>query len=66
MLKAGSPAGDRVASALKSGVRVVACENTMHGQKLTPADMLPAIGYVPSGVGELVKKQQQGWAYVRP
>ena len=28
--------------------------------------LLPAIGYVPSGVGELLKKQQQGWAYVRP
>ena len=66
MLKAGSVAGERVASALKSGVRVVACQNTMQAQTLTQADMLPSIGYVPSGVGELVKKQQQGWAYVRP
>ena len=55
-----------VASALQQGVKIVACENTMHGQHLTPADMLPAIGYVPSGVGELLKRQQQGWAYVRP
>lgn len=66
MLKAGSPVAARVATALQQGVKIVACENTMHGQHLTPADMLPAIGYVPSGVGELLKKQQQGWAYVRP
>jgi uncharacterized protein len=66
MLKSSSPVGARVASALKSGLSVVACQNTMRGQQLTPADMLPAIGYVPSGVAEIVRKQQQGWAYVRP
>ena len=32
---------------------------------LTPADMQPEIGYVPSGVVEVMKKQQQGWAYIR-
>lgn len=66
MLKAGSPVGERVANAVKSGIHVVACENTMTGQKLTKADMLPNIGYVPAGVVELMKKQQQGWAYIRP
>jgi intracellular sulfur oxidation DsrE/DsrF family protein len=66
MLKAGSPMGERVANAVKSGIQVVACENTMAAQKLTKADMLPGIGYVPAGVVELMKKQQQGWAYIRP
>jgi uncharacterized protein len=66
MLKSGSPVGARIAAVLQSGMSVVACENTMRGQKLTPADMLPTIGYVPSGVAEIVRKQQQGWAYVRP
>jgi uncharacterized protein len=66
MLKLGSPVADRVASAMKSGIRIVACENTMTGQKLTSADMLPAIGYVPAGAVELMQKQQQGYAYLRP
>jgi uncharacterized protein len=66
MLKRGSPVSERVASALKSGIRIVACQNTMEGQKLTEADMLPAIGYVPAGAVELMQKQQQGWAYLRP
>jgi len=66
MLKAGSPVASRVADALKGGVKVVACENTMKAQRLVHADMLPAIGYVGAGVVELMKKQQQGWAYIRP
>jgi intracellular sulfur oxidation DsrE/DsrF family protein len=45
---------------------VDACENTMHNAKLAKADMLNGIGYVPSGVVELMQKQQQGWAYLRP
>ena len=66
MLKRDSAVGDRVASAMNSGIRIVACENTMAAQKLTPADMLPRIGYVPAGVVEIMRRQQQGYAYVRP
>jgi len=66
MLKSDSPVAKRIADALKNGVKVVACENTMKAQKLVYADMLPAIGYVPAGVVELMKKQQQGYAYIRP
>lgn len=66
MLKADSVVGNRVGEALASGVKVVACENTMHGQKLTKADMLGGIGYASSGVVEIMQRQQQGWAYIRP
>ena len=66
MLKSDSPVAKRVAEALGRGVKVVACENTMRAQKLSHPDMLPDIGYVPAGVVELVKRQQQGYAYIRP
>jgi intracellular sulfur oxidation DsrE/DsrF family protein len=66
MLKSDSPVAQRVAAALKSGVKVVACENTMKSLKLTYADMLPAIGYVSAGVVELMNKQREGYAYIRP
>lgn len=66
MLKSDSVVANRIAEAGKAGVKVVACENTMHGQKLTAADMLAGIGYVPAGVVELMQRQQQGWAYIRP
>ncbi|MDA8382970.1 MAG: DsrE family protein [Betaproteobacteria bacterium] len=66
MLKFDSVVGGRVSDALKDGVRVEACENTMKAQHLTKADMLPAIGYVPAGVVEIMKKEEQGWAYLKP
>jgi uncharacterized protein len=62
MLKAESVIGNRVAEAMPAGVKVVACENTLHAQKLTRADMLPKIDYVAAGVVELMQQQQQGWA----
>lgn len=66
MLKADSSAASRVTVATENGVQIVACENTMKAQKLTKADMNPAIGYVPAGVLELMKRQSEGWAYIRP
>jgi intracellular sulfur oxidation DsrE/DsrF family protein len=38
----------------------------MKAQKLARADMLDGIAYVPAGVVEIVQKQQEGWAYLRP
>jgi hypothetical protein len=66
MLKAESTAGNRVNDAVAAGVKVVACENTMHAQKLSKDDMLASISYVPGGVIELMKRQKQGYAYIRP
>ncbi len=66
MLKLDSAVGGRIDEATAAGVKVIACENTMRGQKLTRADMLNGIGYVPAGVVELMSRQQQGWAYIRP
>jgi intracellular sulfur oxidation DsrE/DsrF family protein len=66
MLKSDSVVGSRIDEALKAGVKVVACQNTMRAFKLTAQDMLPAIGYVPAGVTEIMKKQGEGWAYLRP
>jgi intracellular sulfur oxidation DsrE/DsrF family protein len=66
MLKADSVVGNRIGEALGSGVKVAACENTMRGQKLQKADMLGGISYVGAGVVEIMQKQQQGYAYLRP
>jgi intracellular sulfur oxidation DsrE/DsrF family protein len=65
MLKSDSSVTQRLAEATKAGVKINACQNTMNGMKLTPSDMLTDIGYVPSGVVEVMRKQQQGWAYIR-
>lgn len=66
MLQAESIVGNRVDDAVHAGVAVSACQNTMRGHKLTRADMLDGIDYVPSGVVEIMKRQEEGWAYIRP
>ncbi|MGE5027311.1 MAG: DsrE family protein [Betaproteobacteria bacterium] len=59
-------AAEKIEEAVSQGVKIVACENTMIGRKLTAADMHSSIGYVKAGVVELMKRQREGWAYIRP
>ena len=66
MLKLDAVSNSRVSEAIKAGVQVAACENTMRNQKLVRADMHPDVSYVSAGVVEIVKRQQEGWAYQRP
>ena len=66
MLKSDSVVGNRIGEALGAGVKIVACENTMRGQKLEKPDMLNGIGYVGAGVVEIMRRQQEHWAYLRP
>ncbi|MFZ9336668.1 MAG: hypothetical protein ACO27H_11415 [Burkholderiaceae bacterium] len=66
MLKMDSVVGNRVAEALASGMVLTACENTMTNQKITRADMLSGISYATSGVVQLMQRQREGYAYVRP
>ena len=65
MLKKDSPVADKIAEALKKGVHVVACQNSMRGYHLEQADLAPGVGSVPSGVVELIRRQHAGYAYVR-
>ena len=66
MLKADAEVANRIEDAVGAGVKVVACENTMKAQKLSRDDMHGKVGYVMAGVVELMRRQQQGWAYLRP
>ncbi len=66
MLKFDSVVADRLGDAMAAGVKVIACQNTMTAQKLTPADMHDGIGYVQAGVVELIRRQSEGYAYLRP
>jgi intracellular sulfur oxidation DsrE/DsrF family protein len=66
MVKGDSPVGSRIDEIIKGGVKVVGCENTMKTFKLDKAEMRPTIGYVPAAVTEIMRRQEEGWAYVRP
>lgn len=66
MLKFDSEVGSRIGDAVTAGVKVVACENTMKSQHIAHEDMHPAISYARAGVVEIMKLQQDGYAYIRP
>ena len=55
-----------IQKAMKAGVKVVACENTLTSLKIAKDEMHPGIGYVPAGAVEIMRRQQQGFAYLRP
>lgn len=48
------------------GVILAQCENTIRERKIDKNTLFPFISYVPSGVGEIIIRQQQGWAIVHP
>jgi intracellular sulfur oxidation DsrE/DsrF family protein len=49
----------------KKGIIFSACENTMGKYGITKQMLIPAVFTVPSGVGEVILKQEQGWSYLR-
>ena len=66
MLKTDSKVADRLAQALDNSIGLMACENTMRNTKVQRDEMYGGIGYVDAGVVHIVKRQREGWAYVRP
>jgi hypothetical protein len=66
MLKAESKVSARLAEALDNDVALLACENTMTNTKVTKADMYGGIGFVHAGVTHIMKREREGWAYIRP
>ena len=66
MLKAQSKVAARVNAAMDHSVDIVACGNTMKKMKVTKADLIGGSRVVPGGVIEIMKRQSEGWAYIRP
>jgi hypothetical protein len=48
------------------GVILAQCENTLRERKISKDELWPFVSYVPSGNGEIIIRQQQGWAVVHP
>ena len=50
----------------QAGVILAQCQNSLKAYKLTKEDMLPYISIVPTGNGELIIRQADGWVLVHP
>lgn len=58
---------DTLLTALQQkGVLLAQCENTMRERHISKDELWPFISYVPSGNGEIIIRQYQGWAIVKP
>jgi uncharacterized protein len=48
------------------GVILAQCLNTLRERNIPKSDLHPFISFVPSGNGELIIRQAQGWSLVHP
>ncbi len=60
------PVPNRIRRLVERGVVFAICENSLAAQNLGRDFLLDTVEYVTSGVGELVKKQTEGWVYIKP
>jgi len=42
------------------------CRNAIHLYEIPEEELVEERQIVPAGVSELVRRQAQGWAYIRP
>ena len=47
------------------GIDFIACENTMMERKVPKESIIAEATFVKMGIGEIVRKQEQGWSYIK-
>ena len=56
---------EAVASLVEEGVSFRACENSLDQRDLPTEDLLDGVETAPAGVGEVVKREAEGYEYVK-
>ena len=64
VLQLESTQAPRVADAIKAGMIFSACGVTMRKKKLKKEDMLPGLNFVEAGLGRIIQRQREGWAFI--
>jgi uncharacterized protein len=55
---------ERLKQLADSGVTLSACQNAMRFMNIKTEDLFPFASQVDSGIAELARKQEAGWAYI--
>jgi intracellular sulfur oxidation DsrE/DsrF family protein len=55
----------RVKLAKEKGVTLAVCNNSLKRLKIDPSKLMAETTVVPSAVVELIKKQAEGWSYLK-
>ncbi|MDA8389340.1 MAG: hypothetical protein M0Z76_01145 [Gammaproteobacteria bacterium] len=66
LLKKDAPYWKKLLALHKQGLRINVCMQDLRRHHLHRADMSPAIHYIPSAIAEIVRREREGWAYVKP
>lgn len=61
-----APLLDRMDTLAAAGVRFAACSHALSGLGISSEELLPFVQVVPAGVLELVERQADGYAYIKP
>lgn len=56
---------ERIRRAKEMGVKMVVCNNSLQRLKVDPAQLSSDVSVVPSAVVEMIKKQDEGWRYIK-
>jgi intracellular sulfur oxidation DsrE/DsrF family protein len=64
LTKAGQSYEEPLKQLSDKGVKLLACRNAMKMRNVKSEDLFPFAGEVDSGIAEIVRKQEAGWAYV--
>jgi len=62
----GSKYEEDLKALVQKGVVVAQCNNTLKQRKITRDQLYDFIGIVPSGNGELIIRQAEGWSVIKP
>jgi intracellular sulfur oxidation DsrE/DsrF family protein len=62
--KTNSAYAERLKQLADSGVKLSACQNSMRERNVKTEDLFPFASQVDSGIAELARKQEAGWAYI--
>ncbi len=65
MMKFDSTVGNRMETAMKNGIDLMACGATMKAMKVDKKDLYPGVKVVPGGVIEIMERQEEGWTYLK-
>jgi intracellular sulfur oxidation DsrE/DsrF family protein len=64
LLKKNTKYEERLKQLADAGVTLSACQNAMRFMNVKTEDLFPFASEVDSGVAEIVRKQEAGWAYI--
>ena len=65
LVRKTSKAAAQIAEWKSKGVTFAACNNTMKRRGVKPEDLQQEATIVPSAMTQLIKRQEEGWSYVK-